>query len=146
MLNFDKIPDSLNTKPTAGTYTLVIKESKITTSSKGTVMLQNNYATEDGKIKINYDNCPLEDASGNPCTFGLVKLKKLITATKVNVTGEIDPKILPPLLIGKKFKATCELTKDEKYLEIRNINSIVEADFEEEDIFKDIKTEDPWSI
>ena len=78
--------------------------------------------------------------------FGLVKLKKLITATKINVTGEIDPKILPPLLIGKKFKATCELTKDEKYLEIRNINSIVEADFEEEDIFKDIKTEDPWSI
>ena len=52
MLNFDKIPDSLNTKPTAGTYTLVIKESKITTSSKGTVMLQNNYATEDGKIKV----------------------------------------------------------------------------------------------
>ena len=159
MLNFDKIPDTLYTKPVAGEYVLVVKESKIVKAKESqSLMLQNNYASEDGSVKVNYDNSPFMDKDNNPINYGLVKIKKLTTAMGLNLTGNIDPKIIPALIMGKKFKVKLDVTANEKYLEIKDINSIAPAedtvmpDVKPSDFLKEVEkdvtvdVEDPWSL
>lgn len=154
MLNFDNIPDTLQTKSEPGIYTLVVKESKIVKATKsGSMMIQNNYVSEDGNTKVNYDNCPYMDKDGNLINYGLVKLKKICKAIGVELKGNIDPMIIPPLLIGKKFAVKLDLDDKGKYLEIKDIDSIAPASANKENASPfdfqndvDVTVDNNWNI
>lgn len=127
-LNMDTMPNEAFAKPAEGVYVFEITRCEIVKSANTqSMMFQFDYtAVENKNIKVNYDNCPYEDKDGNPMSFGLAKLKKIMKATGVNLAGDFEPRILPPLLIGKKltFKADYNEGKS-KYLQLSDINSIV---------------------
>ena len=145
-LNLDKMPDSAFAKKEEKDYNVTITECKLVTATTGTKMIQCTYTTDEG-IKVNFDNCPVYDSTGATITFGLAKLKKILTATDVKPVGNFQPSILPPLLIGKKFRVKLELDDKGKYLVIKNIDTIKPVENTNEDPFNNLtmQTEDnPW--
>lgn len=129
MLNLDTMPDKAYEKPQEGYHVFKIVRCELVTSKeKGSKMVQFDYvATDNSDVKVNYDNCPYMDNAGNNINFGLAKLKKIIKATKTEIKGDFDPKILPKLLLGKTlgFKADYNGGKS-KYLQLSDIESIIQ--------------------
>jgi hypothetical protein len=123
-LNFDRLPKEEDLYPSnePGIYTLrIIKAEKQLAKTSGSLMLQCDYETVGlpTNFKINYDNYVIEDAQGNPVNFGLVKLRKLLEAINVIPQGEFDIAILPPLIIGKVFRAKLDRDRtNPKYLRV----------------------------
>lgn len=113
MLNFDKLPDS--TAP-VGQQKLTIVDVQEKISTTDSIMLQFTYAIDGSTMKINFDNCPLVDKSGNAIPYGQAKLKKIMNATNVKPQGDFTLKMLIPLLKNKSFLAQIELDKqNQKY-------------------------------
>lgn len=130
LLNLDTMPDTAYEKPQEGTYVFEITRCELVTAkSTGSKMLQFDYVAVDNKeVKVNYDNAPFEDASGNGIRMGLVKIKKILQATNTQIKGDFDVKILPKLLLGKKLTFKAEYKDaNSKYLELKNMDSIVPA-------------------
>lgn len=122
-LSFDAMPDNAFAPREEKEYNLTITECKLVTANTGTKMIQFTHTADEG-FKVNYDNCPIYDSTGGTINFGLAKLKKILIAVDVKPAGEFDPSILPPLLLGKKFRVKLELDDNKKYLGIKDINTI----------------------
>lgn len=136
MLNFDKMPDEAYEKPKEGVRNWEITSCELAVAKKtGSHMIVFGYTSLDaGKVKLNYDNCPIADAQGNSIRFGQSKLKKILKATGVKPEGDFSPRILPKLLLGKHLSFSAEYDKDGKYLKLNNIDTILPANINPENV------------
>lgn len=124
-LNFDKLPDS--TEFEEKEYELKIIRAETLTASTGTVMIQCDYAIKETSQQVRFDNYPLSTPQGNPSTFGLAKLKKLIKAVGLKPAGDFTPQTLCTMLMNKEFVAVVgyEERNEKKFLRIKDIDSMV---------------------
>lgn len=138
ILNLDKINTSLEFEEKL--YNLKITRCDLLTAATGSEMVQFDYEILGlpSPLFVKFDNCVIKKADGTMFRTGLVKLSKILEATKTKPDGDFPTTVLPALLMGKKFNAfvSKEETNGKTYLRLANLESIkpfVEEEFSEEE-------------